>query len=334
MRKFIKRWGRGPRGENPFVAAFFDAGGVLCAQCDTVTEAEGLSPLTCVACPACGGTLFVPLRIKDFLLVEPAGAGGIASVYKAFLRHSPGELFAVKVLKEEHRSDQETVDAFLTEARIHGRVPDHPNLVGYVDSGCEADRYFYVMEYVTGEPLLSRVEKGGRIPEPEALQILERVMDVMEHIARQGFLYRDVNARNVVMSAEGEHVVLDFGLTLPLEVTRRPQGRVKHVVGTPEFLPPERLYGTGEDERSTVYSLGLLLYLMLTGTMMMKAKSVKSMAHKHVARLRVAHASMPEDVSEAAMDLLEHMVAQEAKDRYASFHEAHEAIRAVQETGR
>jgi serine/threonine protein kinase len=329
MERLFKRFGRAAKTENPMVSAFFERHEIRCPGCRSGSDAASMPPLQFVACPSCGATLFSPLQLKDFLLVEPAGAGGLASVYKAFRQGAVGELFAVKVLRDEIKDDPVSEEAFFAEARIHSLIPDHPNLVHYIDSGIEGPYAFYAMNYVTGEPLMRRVESHGRIAEPKALYILERALDVMEHIVAEGFLYRDVNAGNVILCDDDEPMLLDFGLTLPLEVVKRPQGKVKQVDGTPEFLPPERLYGTGEDERSTIYSLGLLTYYMLAGESMMKGRSSKSMAHKHVAKLRISHVSIPDDVSNAAMEMVNRMVAQKPEDRYPSFRAAHEAVQAL-----
>jgi len=317
-------------GAKGFREAFFDLDAVICGECRKSIAPSGLPPLEFVPCPSCGKSLFIPLRVSDFMLFEPAGAGGMASVYKAYHRKLGNECCAVKILKNEYRDDEKVVQEFLTEAEIHSQVPDHPHLVRFIESGHDSDLYYYAMNFVTGDKLLRMVEQRGRLQEAHALLILDQILSAVEHIAAHGYLYRDVNAANIILPSEEHSVLLDFGLAMPIDEADAPVVNIKEVFGTPEYLPPERLVGCGEDERSTIYSLGHLATFMLTGTVVMKGGSVTKMAKKHVSSLRLGRRSyMPQDISDRSIELIDRMTAQQPADRYESFAATREAIAAL-----
>ena len=308
---------------------FFERHGLLCDQCGYVNPLAGLEPLTFAPCEKCGFHNFVPRLVADYLIFEPAGAGGIASVYRAYTREHPDRLFAVKILKQEHAGNQEIVDAFLEECRIHSQVPAHVNVVQYVDGGCVDDVYFYAMDFVEGERLYRLVEQNGKLAEEEALAVLAQVIAGLKHIYASGFLYRDLNADNVIVRPDGTAVIIDFGLALPLDEAARASTR-DHIWGTGEFLPPERIYREGEDAVSAIYSLGMLAYFLVTAEMMTKSSSVEGQVKRHISSTRLA--LTPDrfpGCSDATMELIVSMIQPDRAARYQTFDEAEEAIWAV-----
>lgn len=330
MKSFLRRLCGSGKPIDRMLDAAFEEDALCCDQCGTLSELAGLTPLSFVKCPKCGANLFVPLRLEGFLLVEPVGAGGMASVYRAYHREQRKNVFGVKLLMDNHRDDPEAVHAFEQEAHTHEAIPDHPNIARFVESGLAEDHYYYAMEFVKGERLVSHLEQRGKLPERFALEVLQQVLEALIHILRHGYLYRDINAANVMLQDDGRAVLLDFGLTLPIEEAKKPTENLSHVDGTPEFLPPERLYGMGEDERSVIYSLGNLTYYMLTAEFLFKAQTVKSLAMKHVSTLRLASApSLPKDISDETLELVEQMIEQDREHRFGTFESTAEAVRAV-----
>lgn len=330
IRSLFRRLRGSDRPIDRMLEAAFDNDAMCCDRCGTLSELEGLPPLSFVKCPECDATLFVPLRLTGFLLVEPIGAGGMASVYRAYHREHRGSVFAVKLMMDTHRDDAEAVRAFELEAETHRSIEAHPNIAGFVESGTADGFPYYAMEYVKGVRLVQRLEQDGKLPEQLALGVLEQVLSALIHILNHGFLYRDINAANVMLQEDGHAVLLDFGLTLPVEEAAHATDNLTHVDGTPEFLPPERLYGQGEDERSVIYSLGNLTYYMLTAEFLFKAQSIKSLAMKHVSSLRLASApSLPADISDPTLELVEQMIQQDRDQRLASFQVALEVTRTV-----
>ena len=317
-------------GAKAFGDAFFEKNAVLCRECRKPVDPSGLPPLEFTQCPSCGKSLFIPLRVSDLMLYEPTGAGGMASVYKAYHRDLGNAVCAVKILKNEFRGDERAVNEFLAEAKIHSQVPDHPRLVRFIESGHDNGFYYHAMNFVDGAKLLRLVEQRGRLQEKHTLLILDQILSAVEHIAAQGYLYRDMNAANIILPSENHAVLIDFGLAMPIQEANAPVPDMKVVYGTPEYLPPERLVGCGEDERSTIYSLGHLATFMLTGAVAMKGGSVTKMAKKHVASLRLGRRSyVPQNISAHTMALVDRMTAQQPDDRFESFAATREAIAAL-----
>jgi len=332
MKRLFQRF-RKKRGPLKYIEAYFEDGVLLCPKCGKGFDHRGLHPLTFVPCPSCAYSEFVPLRLGDFLLYEPAGAGGMASVYKAYHRQHPDELFAVKVLAESHRDNPESIESFVAEARLHGSVPPHPHIAPYVENGCVDGWYYHAMKFVAGDRLVSRLEEEGKLPELLALRWLDQVLDAIVHIRDNGILYRDVNAANVIIDPDGNAVLLDFGLSLPLEEAAREKGKLKHVDGTAEYMPPERLRGEPEDERSVIYSLGLLLFFMLTGELLVKGKTLSTTAKRHVSKLRLAGTSATvTNVSDAAMGIIEGTVQPDPGERFETLEDVHRAVETVIES--
>ena len=329
MKRLFKRFRRA-RGPRKTIEAYFDRGRLLCPQCGTEFAHDGLQPLSFVPCPSCGFSEFVPLRLGEFLLFEPAGAGGMASVYKAYHRRHPGDLYAVKILSDKHRENPESIAAFVTEAELHGAVPPHPHIVPYVSHGCVDGWHYYAMTFVVGDRLIRLLEDQGKLAEPDALRWFEQVLDAIIHIRDSGILYRDVNAANVIIDPDGNAVMLDFGLSLPLEEAARPKGPIKHVDGTAEYMPPERLRGEPEDERSVIYSLGLLLFHLLTGELLVKGQTLTATAKRHVSGLRLAGTSAPlSNVSDAAMGVIEATVQPDPGQRFQTLEDVLRAVQAA-----
>lgn len=315
--------------QNSMAEVFFAQDGLLCGRCGNVNPLADLEPLSFAPCEKCGFHNFVPRLVSDYLVFEPAGAGGIASVYRACTKEHPERIYAVKILKHEHVDHREIVDAFLEECRIHSQVPGHTNVAQYVDGGFVDDVYFYAMDFVEGERLYRLVEQQGKLAEEEALAVLAQMVAGLKHIYASGFLYRDLNADNVIVKPDGTAVIIDFGLALPIEEAARASTR-DHIWGTGEFLPPERIYREGEDAVSVIYSLGMLAFFLVTAEMMTKSSSVEGQVKRHISSTRLALTpDRFQGCSDATMDLIVTMIQPDRAARYQSFDEVEEATWAV-----
>lgn len=306
---------------------FFSEQGLLCEQCHTVLPLDGLAPFTFVHCPRCNANLFVPLPIGPFLLFEPLGAGGVASVYKAWHRDRPDELFAVKILKQEHRANKEFIRLFLAEGEIHRQITDHPHIVKYVAGGREDDEYYYAMEFIRGVRLKRWIGDKGRLPEKTGWQLGLELLSALSHIYACGFLYRDLNAGNVMLKSDGHCVLFDFGLTLKIEEAVRVTPE-DHIWGSGEFLPPERVYRKGETASSPIYSLGLLMYFLLSGENFMKSDSARGLAARQVSAVRLTlNPSLLRGCSENTLNVINMMIEPNPKDRFQTFEEVESTVK-------
>lgn len=300
----------------------------LCSRCHTVISLEGMEPLSLVPCPKCRFQNFLPKKIGPFALFEPVGAGATASAYKAWREDQGARLFVVKLLQRDRATDEEAIRALLNEGEIHSRIPHHPGLPDYGGHGSEDGEHYYAAEFVSGERLKHRLARSGKLPQEEALAIGCDLLAAFQHILEHGYLYRDVNVGNVIVRPDGRAILVDFGLTESLEVAAQEKTGA-FADGAAAFMPPERILRTGENEASIVYSLGLLLYLLLTGGDYVKAPSVVQAAMRHIGpRLAVTSSQMP-GCSEAVVALIARMTRAESSQRFQTFAESSQAMAKV-----
>jgi serine/threonine-protein kinase len=308
----------------------FEEGYLPCQECGMQIPSRKLETLKMVECPQCKRIAFVPLRIGQYWLFEPLGGGGMGSVYKAVNRQYPAQLFAVKVLSRAEKTKPVNIHALLNEARVGKIVSGHPCLVKCVDSGCEDGEYYSAMELVQGDRLDKRVDRLGRMPERQVLQMGMHLLSAEQHIYKCGYLYRDMKPENIIINEEGFAVLFDYGLCIPREQALNPQD--EYVSGSPYYLPPERLLGTGEDAYSEIYSIGMVMYYALSGQTFFDAKEVAALAKRHLSKLRLSVSGKLRDFRPELVEVLGHMIKQEPGERYQTFHEAARAIEAVRLT--
>lgn len=315
--------------ENEAKGLAYADGLIPCQKCGFSIPMRKLQPLKMVECPKCKSISFVPLKVGRYWLFEPLGGGGMGSVYKALSVEMPDRFFAIKVLSRAEKTKPANIHALLNEARIGKIIGDHPCLVKCVDSGCEDGEYYAAMEMVQGERLDKRIDRLGRLPEAQALQIVLHVLAAEQHIYRCGFLYRDLKPENIIINEQGYAILFDYGLCLPREEALHPTD--EFVSGSPYYLPPERLLGTGEDACSEIYSLGMVLYYALTGQTYFDANEVEALAKRHVSKVRLSISSKLKDFRPELVEVLSKMIKQEPSERYQSFREVAEAIQAIRQ---
>lgn len=317
----LKRW-----MAKSYPETFFKQERLLCELCGFAMPIEGLEAFAFTSCPKCRNKVFVPLPLGDLLLFQPIGAGGFASVYKAYHRAMGQTILAVKIIKQEKKNDPEVIKAFLEEGAAHKLIPSHPNIARYIDSGCEDDEYYYVAEYVKGERLERRINQKGKIPEAETLAIVSRIIAALKHIYHNGFLYRDLTAGNIILGEDGVAKLIDFGLTISIEQAQK-GNHEDGLWGTSEYIPPERICHGGEDVCSVIYSLGMLMFYMLSGGPYINAKSAVGVVKRHVGVVRLAvSSSLLPGISAPTIKVVDTMMRQEPAERYQTFEEAEKAI--------
>jgi len=318
----LKRW-----MAKSYSQTFFIQGRLLCDLCSFAMPIEGLEPFTFTACPKCHKKVFVPLPLGDLLLFLPIGDGGFASVYKAYHRTMGETILAVKIIRPEKKNDQEIIKVFLAEGTVHKQIPPHPNIVQYIDSGYEDDEYFYAVEYAEGEQLEKRLNQKGKIPEAETLAIVAQVISALKHIYHSGFLYRDLNAGNVIVGKDGVAKLIDFGLTIPVKQAQK-ENQEDSIWGTSHYIPPERICQGGEDACSVIYSLGMMMFYMLSGGPYINAESIAGVVKRHVGVVRMAvTSSLLPGIPAPTIKVVNTMMRQEPAERYQTFEEVEKAIR-------
>jgi eukaryotic-like serine/threonine-protein kinase len=216
---------------------------------------------------------------ERYELEELVGHGGMSSVYRA--HDSLLERYvALKVLHEQYSKDDDFVERFKREARSVAQL-QHPNIVTVIDRGEQDGRQYIVFEYIEGENLKEFVVRKGRLQVREALEIAIEVARALGFAHEHGLVHRDVKPQNVLLNGDGRAKVTDFGIARSLDVE---QGvtQTGTVLGTSNYIAPEQASGKRVDQHSDVYSLGVVLYEMLTGDVPFPGESFVAVALKHV----------------------------------------------------
>jgi hypothetical protein len=210
---------------------------------------------------------------------ELVGTGGMSSVYRA--RDTVLERWvALKVLHEHFSVDPEYVERFRREARAIARL-NHPNIVTVIDRGEFGDRQFIVFEHVPGENLKEVVEREGPLPVPQALALTYQIARGLAFAHEHGVVHRDVKPQNVLLDESGTAKVTDFGIARSLDPSEE-LTQTGTLLGTSDYIAPEQASGQPVDARTDQYSLGVLLYELLTGEVPYRAESFMAVAMRHL----------------------------------------------------
>ena len=212
-------------------------------------------------------------------LEEVVGHGGMSSVYRA--HDSLLERYvALKVLHEQYNEDEAFVERFKREARSVAQL-QHPNIVTVIDRGEEGGRQYIVFEYIDGENLKEFVVRKGRLDVREALEIALEIARALAFAHEHGLIHRDVKPQNVLLNGDGRAKVTDFGIARSLDVEHGVT-QTGTVLGTSNYIAPEQASGQPVDVHTDVYSLGVVLYELLTGDVPFPGESFVAVAMKHV----------------------------------------------------
>src|SRR6266545_2949801 len=220
-----------------------------------------------------------PLLLGDrYEVGRLLGAGGMAEVFEGRDRLLARRV-AIKVLLAEFSQDPSFLVRFKREAQVAASL-SHPNIVGVYDTGVEGGTNFIVMEYVEGRTLRDLLRIGGPPPADRAAGIASDVCDALAAAHARGLIHRDVKPANVMLSGDGTVKVMDFGIARA--TTSETITQTHAVIGTAQYISPEQVEGREDDARSDLYSLGCMLYEMLTGRVPFSGESPIAIAYRHV----------------------------------------------------
>ncbi len=257
--------------------------------------------------------------IEDYVLT-PIHSGGFATVYRGVSRRDPNDIVAVKILNQ---TDAYARDKFLQEGHL-GRILDHPNIVAVLGAGTVDGSLYIMMEFVAGGTLRDRLVPGTSMPIADTVRIAAQVCSALQYAHDRHVVHRDIKPENIMFTSDGTVKVVDFGIAR--WAARPTVTSLGVVLGTPWYLSPEQAKGLPTDHRTDIYSLGVVLYEMLTGTVPFDGDPL-SVMHQHITRpprpIRELNPNVPVEIERAVLRAL-------AKDRTQRFGSAAQMAAALQ----
>ncbi len=245
-------------------------------------------------------------------ILEQIGTGGMSDVYKAKC-HKLNRFVAIKVLKNEFSQDKTFVTKFRAEAQSAAGLT-HPNIVSVYDVGDEDGIYYIVMELVEGITLKKYIEKRGKVPYKEAVSIAIQVAKGMEAAHSHHIVHRDIKPQNIIISKDGKVKVTDFGIAKAASSSTINSA----AMGSVHYISPEQARGGYSDERTDIYSLGITLFEMITGTVPFDGDSSVSVAVRHIQDEIPVPSTVAEDVPISIDKIILKCVQKKTERRYQS----------------
>lgn len=217
------------------------------------------------------------LQIPGYRIIRKINQGGMSTVYLA-IQISVGRIVALKVMNPGLTSDPAFNERFQREATIVGQL-SHPNIVAIYDIGREGDLNYIAMDYLPGGSVHDKMITG--LTGEEALKVTKEIANALDHAHERGYIHRDIKPENILFRTDNSAVLSDFGVAKGIVGASR-MTHVGTVVGTPHYMSPEQTRGQTVDARSDLYSLGVVFYEMLTGTLPYQGEDTVTIALKHI----------------------------------------------------
>jgi serine/threonine protein kinase len=272
-------------------------------------------------------------RIGNYQITDYVGSGGFGSVFKAEDVNTPGRVVAIKELHKKHTRNAVIKQRFFQEAVAMARL-DHPNLPRLFTFGEDNGSYYLVMEFISGKLLTDEIHESGSLSPTRAAAIIEQVLDAVSYAHRNGIIHRDLKPDNIILVEAGGRLsikVLDFGIARMVggeNLTLAGEG-----FGTPAYMSPERIAGSGgDDSRMDIYSVGIILFEMLSGKAPFESHA--SDPALYWSEMRKLHSSEPlprltaVGVPESLDNVTQRATAKRLEDRYATANEMLADVRA------
>ena len=262
-------------------------------------------------------------KINDrYEIIKSIGEGGMANVY---LGHDTilDRNVAIKVLRGDLSNDEKFVRRFQREALSASSLA-HPNIVEMYDVGEDDGTYYIVMEYVDGKTLKQLLKRRGTLTLSEAIDIMSQLTDGMAHAHDSYIIHRDLKPQNIMIKDDGQIKITDFGIAMALNSTQLTQ--TNSVMGSVHYLPPEQASGKGCTIKSDIYSMGIIFYELLSGSLPFRGDNAVEIALKHMREplpsVREENSSIPQSIE----NIIRKATAKNPKNRYDSARSMHEDL--------
>jgi eukaryotic-like serine/threonine-protein kinase len=253
---------------------------------------------------------------KRYVIKRKLGSGGMADVYLAEDQEL-GRRVALKLLDERHSSDEQFVERFRREAQSAAGL-NHPNIVSIFDRGRAEGTYYIAMEYLDGRTLKELLVRNGPTPIPIAIDYARQILGALAFAHRNGIVHRDIKPHNIVVGGDGRLKVTDFGIA---RSGTSQMTEVGSIVGTAQYLSPEQARGAPVDPRSDLYSLGVVLYEMLTGKVPFTGDTPVEIAMKHLSQVPKPPSEWRDEVPHDLDAVVMRALAKDPEQRYGSAEE-------------
>ncbi len=249
---------------------------------------------------------------KRYEIVEKIGKGGMATVYKAKDK-TLNRYVAVKVLKDEYANDEEFIRKFQIEAQSAAAL-SHPNIVSIYDVANEGDIHYIVMELIEGKTLKDIINEKGKLPWQEACKIASQIASGLSAAHKNHIIHRDIKPHNIVMTKDNVAKITDFGIAKA--VSSSTINANSNSLGSVHYFSPEHARGGYTDEKSDIYSLGVVLYEMVTGKLPFDGDTAVSIAMKHLKDTPEEPISIVSDIPKGLNDIIMKAMQKEVGSRY------------------
>src|SRR6266478_1269521 len=262
-------------------------------------------------------------NLDQYKLIEVIARSGMASIFKA-IDQIDGKIVAIKVPYMQFESDVVFYGRFQREEEV-GRRLNHPGIVKVL-SPRKKSRMYIAMEYIEGSSLRAMMREPG-MPVEKVLELARQLAETLVYMHSEGVVHRDLKPENILVTAEGRTKIMDFGIALDESARRLTWSGLSSTIGTPDYMAPEQVSGRRGDVRTDIYSLGVILYEMLTGNLPYSGPNVYTVMRSKTAEDPQPPSAFKPDIDPHLEEIILHAIERSPRDRYASAQEVLEDLR-------